>query len=214
MLIGYARVSTSEQETHLQMDALKAAGVQQVFAEKGSSVGPRPELRRALAGMAEGDVLVVWKLDRLSRGLVDLLDLIEQLKASGCGFKSLTEPIDTTNPLGVFMLQILGAVAQLERSLIHQRVLAGQVAAYRRGVRWGGSARKLDELQVAELQRLKREGMPVAELANRFGIARSTVFDYVGARRISKRTRMPVLGRLVEDDEGVSSLGDGGSRSG
>jgi DNA invertase Pin-like site-specific DNA recombinase len=128
MLIGYARVSTSEQETHLQMDALRAAGVQQVFAEKGSSVGPRPELRRALAGMAQGDVLVVWKLDRLSRGLVDLLDLIDQLKASGCGFKSLTEPIDTTNPLGVFMLQVLGAVAQLERSLIHQRVLAGQVA--------------------------------------------------------------------------------------
>lgn len=214
MLIGYARVSTSEQETHLQMDALRAAGVQQVFAEKGSSVGPRPELRRALAGMAQGDVLVVWKLDRLSRGLVDLLDLIEQLKSSGCGFKSLTEPIDTTNPLGVFMLQVLGAVAQLERSLIHQRVLAGQVAAYRRGVRWGGSSRKLDDLQVAELRRLKGEGVSASELARTFGIARSTVFDYVGARRVSKRAKMPVLGRLVEADAGVSSLGSREPQSG
>lgn len=205
MLIGYARVSTNEQETHLQMDALRAAGVQRVYAEKGSSVGPRPQLRLALAGMAEGDVLVVWKLDRLSRGLIDLLGLIEQLKASGCGFKSLTEPIDTTNPLGVFMLQVLGSVAQLERALIHQRVLAGQVAAYRRGVRWGGSSRKLDEDQVAELRRLKDSGVSATELAQRFGIARSTVFDYVGVRRASKRPRMPVLGRLVEADGGVSS---------
>ncbi|WP_369647176.1 recombinase family protein [Variovorax sp. V118] len=214
MLIGYARVSTSEQETHLQLDALRAAGVRRVFAEKGSSVGPRPELRKALASMAEGDVLVVWKLDRLSRGLVDLLGLIEQLKASGCGFRSLTEPIDTTNPLGVFMLQVLGSVAQLERSLIRQRVLAGQVSAYQRGIRWGGSVRKLDDQQVAELRRLKAEGVPVRVLAELFGIARSTVFDYVGARRVSPRVRMPVLGRLVETEAGVSSSGRLGGKSG
>jgi DNA invertase Pin-like site-specific DNA recombinase len=207
VLIGYARVSTSEQETHLQLDALRVAGVQRVFAEKGSSVGPRPELRRALASMAEGDVLVVWKLDRLSRGLVDLLGLIDQLKASGCGFRSLTEPIDTTNPLGVFMLQVLGSVAQLERSLIRQRVLAGQVSAYQRGVRWGGSARKLDDQQVAELRRLKAEGVSAALLAEIFGIARSTVFDYVGDRRKSGRVKMPVLGRLLDEaDAGVSSV--------
>lgn len=214
MLIGYARVSTSEQETHLQLDALRAAGVGRVFAEKGSSVGPRPELRKALASMSEGDVLVVWKLDRLSRGLVDLLGLIEQLKASGCGFRSLTEPIDTTNPLGVFMLQVLGSVAQLERSLIRQRVLAGQVSAYQRGIRWGGSVRKLDDQQVAELRRLKAEGVPVRVLAELFGIARSTVFDYVGSRRASPRVRMPVLGRLVEVDAGVSSSGRLSGKSG
>lgn len=207
MLIGYARVSTSEQETHLQLDALRAAGVEKVFSEKGSSVGPRPELRRALASMSDGDVLVVWKLDRLSRGLVDLLGLIDQLKASGCGFRSLTEPIDTTNPLGVFMLQVLGSVAQLERSLIRQRVLAGQVSAYQRGVRWGGSAKKLNDQQIAELRRLKAEGVPVVQLAELFGIGRSTVFDYVGERRKSGRVKMPVLGRLVnEADAGVSSV--------
>jgi DNA invertase Pin-like site-specific DNA recombinase len=211
MFIGYARVSTSDQETHLQLDALRAAGVGKVFAEKGSSVGPRPELRRALASMAEGDVLVVWKLDRLSRGLVDLLGLIEQLKASGCGFRSLTEPIDTTNPLGVFMLQVLGSVAQLERSLIRQRVLAGQVSAYQRGVRWGGSARKLDDHQVAEIRRLKADGVPVRVLMELFGIGRSTVFDYVNVRRVSVRAKMPVLGQLVnQGGAGVSSAGSPG----
>ncbi|QNK67842.1 recombinase family protein [Variovorax sp. PAMC26660] len=186
------------------MDALRVAGVERVFSEKGSSVGPRPELRRALSSLSHGDVLVVWKLDRLSRGLKDLLDLLDQLKLSGCGFKSLTEPIDTTNPLGVFMLQILGAVAQLERSLIRQRVLAGQVSAYQRGVRWGGSARKLDDSQVAELRRLRADGFTIMELAELFGLGRSTVFDYVNVRRVSKRERMPVLGPLVDCGAGVS----------
>ncbi|MFM9927967.1 recombinase family protein [Variovorax sp. H27-G14] len=203
MLIGYARVSTSEQETHLQMDALRAAGVGRVFAEKGSSVGPRPELRRALASMAHGDVLVVWKLDRLSRGLIDLLALIDQLKVSGCGFRSLTEPIDTTNPLGVFMLQVLGAVAQLERSLIRQRAVAGQVAAYDRGVRWGGQPRALSDDDSLELVRCKRTGFFTnALLSEIFGCSMSTVYRtwWHAANPGGLRSRvraLPVLGSYV-----------------
>jgi DNA invertase Pin-like site-specific DNA recombinase len=201
MLIGYARVSTSEQETRLQLDALGRAGVHTVFWEKASSVGPRPELRRAFAALSSGDVLVVWKTDRLARSLKDLLLLLEQLDRRGCRFRSLTEPIDTTSPLGEFMLQVLGAVAQLERAMIRERVLAGQVAAYRRGVRWGGKKPSLDADQVAELRRLKKAGATLVELARRYGLARSTVSNYLNPRAAVVRPRLPVLGRLVEQSD-------------
>jgi DNA invertase Pin-like site-specific DNA recombinase len=135
--IGYARVSTSAQDTALQLDALHASGVDTVFFESSSGVGPRPELRRAMASLRPGDVLVVWKLDRVARSLSDLLLILSSVKASGACIKSLTEPIDTTTPIGEFTVQILGAVAQLERSMIRERVVAGQIAAKARGKKWG-----------------------------------------------------------------------------
>ena len=135
--IGYARVSTADQDTALQLDALKKAGVRNVFKEAGSGVGPRPELQRALAALSNGDVLVVWKIDRVARSLGDLLGVLARLKSVGAAIKSLTEPIDTSSPIGEFTFQILGAVAQLERSMIRERVMAGQAAARARGKRWG-----------------------------------------------------------------------------
>lgn len=137
MIFGYARVSTSEQETTLQIDALNRAGVHTIFQEKTSSIGQRPELRRLLAKLTDKDSLVVYKLDRLARSLKDLLQIIEQLEQIGCAFKSLTEPIDTVTPAGRLMLNILGSVAEFERSLIRQRSMAGQAAARRRGVHCG-----------------------------------------------------------------------------
>ncbi|WP_309928269.1 recombinase family protein [Variovorax paradoxus] len=137
MIIGYARVSTSEQETQLQLDALRAAGVRTIYAEKTSGVGPRPELHRAMAALRPGSTLVVYKVDRLARSLKDLLNLLERLRGGGASLKSLTEPVDTSSAMGELVLQILGAVAQFERSIIRERCEAGRVAARARGVRFG-----------------------------------------------------------------------------
>lgn len=137
MLIGYARVSTVEQETQLQFDALRAAGVRTIYAEKTSGVGPRPELHRALAALRPGHTLVVYKVDRLARSLKDLLQLLEKLRAEGAALRSLTEPVDTSSAMGELVLQILGAVAQFERSIIRERCEAGRVAARARGVLFG-----------------------------------------------------------------------------
>ncbi|TFY99009.1 recombinase family protein [Ramlibacter humi] len=135
--VGYARVSTVDQETRLQRDALARAGVVRVHEEKASAVARRPELERCLLSLRRGDTLVVWKLDRLARSLRDLLTLLERLHSVGAGIRSLTEPIDTGSPAGVLMLQVLGAVAQFERTIIRERVVAGQRAARARGQRWG-----------------------------------------------------------------------------
>lgn len=135
--VGYARVSTVDQDNSLQLDALKVAGVHTVFREKGSGAGPRPQLHKALDSLCTGDCLIVWKIDRVARSLGDLLRILEVLKSAGASIRSLTEPIDTSSPIGEFTFQILGAVAQLERSMIRERVMAGQAAARARGKTWG-----------------------------------------------------------------------------
>lgn len=203
MLIGYARVSTNEQETRAQLDALRRAGVRKVFEEKTSSVGPRLELQRALASMKPGDVLVVWKLDRLARSLKDLLHLLEALQHLQCSFRSLTEPIDTTSALGEFVLQILGAVAQFERSLIRERAIAGQVAAWERGVRWGGTPRAISEEDARELVLMKQTGLfTIPMLAEVFGCSESTVWRTIwlatkpGAGKL-RQLGAPVLSRYL-----------------
>ena len=122
--VGYARVSTREQETDLQLDALRSAGVTDVFQEKASSVGHRPELERCLDSLAAGDTFVVYKLDRVARSLTDLLSIIDRIRDAGAHIRSLNEPLDTSSPMGIFVLQILGAVAQLERGIIRERVNA------------------------------------------------------------------------------------------
>jgi DNA invertase Pin-like site-specific DNA recombinase len=203
MLVGYARVSSNIQETHLQLDALEAAGVRKVFAEKGSSVGPRPQLRLALQSLRPGDVLTVYKLDRLARSLKDLLDVMEAVHQAGAGFKSLTEPIDTTSPVGEFIIQILGSVAQLERALIRERAIAGQVAAYKRGKRWGGQPRVLNESDAEEVARLRREFgrlFTIPMLADMFHCSEATVWRsiwIVDRPDAAKLKRLPVLGPYV-----------------
>ena len=137
MIYGYARVSSEEQDTQLQLDALGQAGAEQIFSEKTSSVGVRPELQKLLKKIQRGDLLLVYKLDRLARSLKDLLHILDTLERKGVKFRSLTEPVQTDNYLGRFMLQILGAVAELERNLIRERSIAGQRAAVAKGARLG-----------------------------------------------------------------------------
>src|SRR3954470_14379703 len=138
-LIGYARVSTDEQTTDPQIDALKAAGCATIHREHGSGGDrARPELKRAIERCGRGDVLVVVRIDRLARSLSHLLEIIETLDARRAGFRSLGDPIDTTSPQGRFTLQILGAVAEFERALIRERTRAGLKAARERG-RIGGN---------------------------------------------------------------------------
>lgn len=157
MLIGYARVSTREQETDLQLDALERAGVTRIFQEKASSVGARPELRRCLATLRPGDVFVIYKLDRVARSLPDLLSILADIKAAGALVKSLTEPLDTTTAMGAFVIQILGAVAELERGIIRERSIAGQLAARDRGI-LPGRPRSLSLDGEAEVVRLYLTG--------------------------------------------------------
>jgi DNA invertase Pin-like site-specific DNA recombinase len=138
-LIGYARVSTEEQVTDAQTDVLKAAGCVEIFREHMSGAkASRPELAKALSRVRRGDVLVVARLDRLARSLSHLLAVIAELDAKGAHFKSLADPIDTTTPQGRFALQVLGAVAELERALIRERTRDGLRAAKKRG-RIGGN---------------------------------------------------------------------------
>jgi len=150
--IGYARVSTQDQDTALQLDALTKAGCLTIYQEKasGSTRKGRQELAHCLAALGHGDTLVVYKIDRIARSLFDLLDILRHLEKVGATIKSVTEPLDTTNSMGVFVIQILGAVAQLERSMIRERSIAGQVAARKRG-RLPGRARALSKEDEAAL---------------------------------------------------------------
>lgn len=174
MNYGYARVSTNDQETTLQIDALTRAGVDQITQEKSSSIGKRPALRALLPRLQKGDVLIVYKLDRLARSLKDLLQILEQLEHCGCGFRSLTEPIDTVSPAGKLMLNILGSVAEFERSLIRERAIAGQVAAIRQG-RWPGRPRALNPAQENEVFARWQQGQTQAAIAADFGVSHDVV---------------------------------------
>lgn len=198
-LIGYARVSTKEQETRLQLDALARAGCSVVFEEKASGAAvDRPILRECLASLRQGDVFVVWKVDRVARSLKQLLAILDELSVVRAEIKSLSEPLDTTSPLGVFVLQSLGAIAQLERSMIRERSIAGQVAALRRGVEWGGRKPALMGEQRVEALALRASGLTQAEVARRFGVHRSTVGRLESPPKPRPIVRKPVLGKYLE----------------
>ena len=172
MQIGYARVSTDDQDTAAQVAALKAAGCERIFREKASGGRwDRPELHRLLDQLRKGDVLVVWKLDRLSRSLRDVLTIMERLGEAKAGFRSLTEAIDTTTPAGRMMMQMVGAFAEFERSVIRERCEAGRVEARARGVRFGRPAKVCPETAA----RWAREGLTQAEIAARMGCCASSV---------------------------------------
>lgn len=191
-LYGYARVSSRDQETHLQLDALAAHGVTVIFQEKASSVGTRPELHRLLALLAIGDMLVVYKMDRVARSLKDLLGILDRVKLVGASIRSLTEPLDTSGPIGMFMVQVLGAVAQLERSMIRERAVAGQVAARLRGVTWGGRPLVITEIQLDEIQAMYDTGLHTwKEVAAQWGTTPKSIFRAKARRK--KRADGPVL---------------------
>ena len=176
MKMGYARVSTQDQDTTAQISALKAAGCEMIFQEKASSGRwDRPELQRLLEQLRKGDVLVVWKLDRLSRSLKDVLLLMEKIQASDAGFQSLTEAIDTTSPAGRMFLQIVGSFAEFERAMLRERTKNGLDAARAQG-RVGGRRPKLKPHQEAEIIKLVQAGQKTAaEAARLFDIHPSTV---------------------------------------
>lgn len=169
-MFGYARVSTLDQDTTMQLDALKRAGVRRIYSENASSVGPRPQLHAVFDQLQAGDVLVVWKIDRMARSLPDLLHLLDRLKRLGCGLQSLTEPIDTSTPMGEFVLQILGAVAQLERAMIRERTVAGQVAFAQRGGVFG-RPKKLTPDQEADCVARMAAGETKSSIARSYGVS-------------------------------------------
>lgn len=176
MLIGYARVSTQDQDTAAQIGALTSAGCELIFQEKATGGRwDRPELHRLLGQLRKGDVLVVWKLDRLSRSLKDVLALMEKVQQAGAGFQSLTEAIDTTSPGGRMMMQIVGAFAEFERAMLHERTRNGLDAARKEG-RIGGRRRILKENQEKEIVQLVNSGQKTgADAARLFNVHPSTV---------------------------------------
>jgi DNA invertase Pin-like site-specific DNA recombinase len=200
VLIGYARVSTREQETYLQLDALNKAGVEVIHQEKTSSVGSRPELKKLLASLSQGDCLVVYKMDRIARSLKDLLAILDLVELAGASIRSLTEPLDTTGPIGLFLVQVLGAVAELERGIIRERAIAGQVAAIKRGVVWGGRKSSLSSEQAAEALRLRRSGMTQKEVAEALGVSRSTISRLESPARPRTEPRRPVLSQYLSQE--------------
>jgi DNA invertase Pin-like site-specific DNA recombinase len=186
MLIGYARVSTSEQETAAQVTALKAAGCERIYREKASGGRwDRPELHRLLDQLRKGDVLVVWKLDRLSRSLRDVLTIMERLAEAKCGFRSLTEAIDTTTPAGRMMMQMVGAFAEFERAMLRERTKVGLEAARREG-RIGGRRPKLNPQQQREIVRMVSRGnKTAADAARLFSVHPATVARLLSRARVT-----------------------------
>lgn len=177
MLIGYARVSTDDQNLALQMDALQRAGCERIFYDEGfSGVMPnRPALETTLSALAPGDVLIIWKLDRLGRSLVHLIEVNTQLAVRGIGFRSLTETIDTTTAGGKFIFHVWAALAEFERTLISERTRAGMMAAKARGVHTGRPL-KLSCAIVAQMKEaIDRDLMSVSEAAIELGVSPATL---------------------------------------
>jgi DNA invertase Pin-like site-specific DNA recombinase len=186
VLIGYARVSTQEQSPRLQLDALEAAGCGKVFVEKASGAQrDRPELKAALDYLRDGagDVLVVWKLDRLARSLKQLIETVEDLERRGIGFRSLTEALDTTTAGGRLVFQIFGALAEFERQVIRERTTAGLAAARARG-RTGGRPPALGAKDLAVARALLRDPeITVEKVARRLKVAPATLYRHLPGGR-------------------------------
>jgi DNA invertase Pin-like site-specific DNA recombinase len=181
-LIGYARVSTEDQHLHLQQDALNSAGCLKIFTDTASGAKTeRKGLEEAIDYVREGDILVVWRLDRLGRSLKDLIERLTQLHQRNIGFKSLTENIDTTTSGGKLIFHIFGALAEFERDLIRERTNAGLTAARARGKKGGRPKSPLSEEKKLQLAREMYENktMPVTDIYKSLNIPRSTFYKYV-----------------------------------
>jgi len=181
-LVGYARVSTDEQTTRLQRDALRAAGVDVVFEDKESgALRSRPRLDRALAELRAGDTLVVWKLDRLGRSLRNLLEVAVTLRERGVALRSLTEHIDTASAAGKMLYTVLGAVAQFERDVLRERTVAGMRAAKSRGEHIGRPP-ALTSSQIREARKTLERGGSASHVARVLRVGRSTLYRAIRAR--------------------------------
>jgi DNA invertase Pin-like site-specific DNA recombinase len=181
MRIGYARVSTDEQSLDLQLDALKKAGCKRIFTDRASATkADRPGLAEALSHLRRGDVLVIWKLDRLGRTVKGLVDFVADLQGRGVQFRSLTDGIDTTTPAGRFFFHVMASLAQMERELLAERTRAGLAAARRRG-RLGGRKRRMTPGKVDSARKLLRDGMSPRDVAENLGVSIPTLYRWVPA---------------------------------
>lgn len=186
-LVGYARVSTADQSADLQVDALTAAGAERVFVETASgATDARPELARAIDYLREGDVLVVWRLDRLGRSLRHLIDQVNALEARGVGFRSLTEAIDTTTAGGRLVFHVFGALGEFERELIVERTRAGLAAARARGRR-GGRPKVMTPERITTARRLRDEDrLTLDQIAATIGVSRASVVRALSEQKPAK----------------------------
>lgn len=176
MLIGYARVSTDEQNLDLQLDALKAAGCEQTFTDKVTGAAKTKDgLEEALKYARDGDTLVVWKLDRLGRTVKGLVELVEGIQQRGVQFNSITDSIDTSTAAGRFFFHVMAALAQMERELIRERTTAGLKAARARG-RLGGRKAMMDDSKIESAKHLLDSGMTSREVATNLGVSRATLY--------------------------------------
>ena len=196
MLIGYARISTELQDHALQLDALRQAGCEKLFTETASgSRADRVELAKALEQARQGEVLVVWRLDRLARSLRHLIDLSEDLKRRGIALRSLTESIDTGSPSGTFMFHVLAALGQMEVELLRSRTMAGLHAARLRG-RLGGRPPVLDAAKIHAARVLWASGtLTAAEVARQVGCAPSTLYRHLPGGLSAVRSESAQVGR-------------------
>jgi DNA invertase Pin-like site-specific DNA recombinase len=187
--IGYARVSTEDQELRLQIDALEKAGCWNIYKEhKSATRGPRTQLELALIDLRPGDVFVVWKLDRLARNMRQLYALVDRIHASGASFMSLTEGIDFTSPAGELMFSMLGAFAQFEAAMTAKRTAAGIKALKDRGFSYGAQPK----LSAAKARRMLAElgaGAQKAALARKYGISPASVTNYAKRAKLRRKAR-------------------------
>ena len=188
-LIGYARVSTKEQELRMQLDDLERAGCWNIYKEHASASKrrKRPQLELALMDLRPGDTLIVWKLDRLTRNLRELFLILDRIHEAGAGFKSLTEQIDLSTATGRLLLGMFGAFAQFAAELTAERTERGIRAIQERGLRYGAKP-KLSEAKAAQLVKLRKTGMTKAVLARKFRISAASVTNYL-KRAKAKRNR-------------------------
>jgi DNA invertase Pin-like site-specific DNA recombinase len=179
--IGYARVSTRDQNLDLQLAALNSAGCDRIFEDtmSGTKAG-RPGLAKALEALREGDTLIVWKLDRLGRSVKGLLDFAGGLNERGIGFVSLTDSIDTTTASGRFFFNVMASLAQMERELMVERTQAGLQAAREQG-RVGGRKRVMTEAKIRSARKLLNQGTPPKEVAASLGVSVPTLYRWVPA---------------------------------
>jgi len=183
MLIGYARVSTQDQNLELQREALTKAGCERIFEDRASgSRTDREGLARAMDMLRSGDTLVVWKLDRLGRSVKQLVDLVGELQQRGVQFKSLTDAIDTSTPSGRFFFHVMASLAEMERELIIERTRAGLEAARRLG-RKGGRRPKMTAGKIESARRLLETGMPAKDVARSLGVSVPTLYRWLPASK-------------------------------
>jgi DNA invertase Pin-like site-specific DNA recombinase len=184
MLIGYARVSTHDQNLDLQRDALRATGCEKLFEDQISgATRSRSGLEAAFEALRKDDTLVVWRLDRLGRSLSHLITTVEDLGKRGVGFRSITEAIDTTSSSGNLVFQIFGAIAEFERNLIRERTQAGLAAARARGRNGGRPPKLTPKKQQLLFETYDRREKPIRELCEVFGISKKTLYEYLKLRQ-------------------------------